>query len=43
MFHTASKNARFEVFTVVKIEVEVFWVVMPLTVAVEYCFRGPSG
>jgi len=31
---------RFEVFTAVMIQVEVFWVVMPCTVGVEYHFRG---
>jgi len=34
--------ARFEVFTAVKIQVQVFWVVMPCSVAVRYrCFGGP--
>jgi len=33
---------RFVVLTVVKIHIEVFWVVMPCSVAVGYqCFRGP--
>jgi hypothetical protein len=35
---------RFEVFTVVKIQVEVFWVVIPCSVAVRYqCFGGEDG
>jgi hypothetical protein len=35
-------DERFEVFTVVKIQVEVFWVVMPRSVAVGYQhFGGP--
>jgi len=34
--------ARFKVFTEVKIQVEVFWVVMPYSVVVGYQrFRGP--
>jgi hypothetical protein len=34
--------ARFEVFTVVKIEVEVFWVVTPCSAVAGYQhFRGP--
>jgi hypothetical protein len=36
-------HAKFEVFTVVKIQVEVFWVVMPCSIMVGYKrFRGPS-
>jgi hypothetical protein len=33
---------RYEVFMVVKIQVKVFWVVMPCSDVVEYqCFGGP--
>jgi len=35
-------DVRFEVFMVVKIQVEVFWVVTLCSIVVGYqCFRGP--
>jgi hypothetical protein len=35
------KHTRFEVFTAVRIQVEVFWVVMLCSIVVGYqCFRG---
>jgi hypothetical protein len=37
-----SQDARFEVFTVVKIQIKVFWIVMPCSFVVGYqCFGGP--
>jgi hypothetical protein len=35
-----SRGSRFEVFMVVKIQVEVFWVVMPCSVVVGYLLHG---
>jgi len=35
-------NVGFEVFTAVKTQVEVFWIVMPCNVVIGHqCFRGP--
>jgi hypothetical protein len=39
---TAFHYARFEVFMVVKIQVEVFWAVMPCGDVARYCFRRPQ-
>jgi len=36
MVQTKSKNARFEVSVVVKIQAEVFWIVIPCSVVIGY-------
>jgi len=36
------KVVRFKVLMAVKIQVDVFWVVMPYSVVVGYHFRGPQ-
>jgi len=43
MFHPSATRleVRFEVFTVGKNQVELFWVMMPCSVVEYQCFRGP--